>query len=84
MIAASNRSLEECIEQQQFRRDLYFRLNVLRLHLPPLRERHSDVSLLAGRFLQEECAAGKSQQKFFSWLGLRKLESHDWPGIVRE
>ena len=84
VIAASNRSLEECIEQQQFRRDLYFRLNVLRLHLPPLRERHSDVSLLATRFLQEECAAGKSEQKFFSRLALRKLESHNWPGNVRE
>jgi DNA-binding NtrC family response regulator len=84
VLAASNRSLEECIEKQQFRRDLYFRLNVLRLHLPPLRERHSDVSLLATRFLQEECAAGKSEQKFFSRLALRKLESHNWPGNVRE
>jgi DNA-binding NtrC family response regulator len=84
VITASNRSLEECVEQRQFRRDLYFRLNVLRLHLPPLRERHSDVSLLATRFLQEECAAGKSEQKFFSRLALRKLESHNWPGNVRE
>jgi len=84
VITASNRSLEECVEQRQFRRDLYFRLNVLRLHLPPLRERHSDVSLLATRFLQEECAAGKSEQKFFSRLALRKLESHYWPGNVRE
>jgi DNA-binding NtrC family response regulator len=57
---------------------------VLRLHLPPLRERHSDVSLLAAQFLQQECAAGKFEQKFFSRLALRKLESHDWPGNVRE
>src|SRR5436305_3799249 len=84
LIAATNRSLEECVQQQQFRRDLYFRMNVLRLHLPPLRERRGDVSLLAMRFLKEECAAGKHEQKFFSKPALRKLESHDWPGNVRE
>jgi DNA-binding NtrC family response regulator len=84
VIAATNRSLEECVEQRQFRRDLYFRMNVLLLHLPPLRERHGDVSLLAIRFLNDECAAHKSEQKFFSKLALRKLESHSWPGNVRE
>jgi DNA-binding NtrC family response regulator len=84
VITATNGSLEECIEQRQFRRDLYFRLNVLRLHLPPLRERRNDVALLAAQFLQQECATSKSEQKFFSRLALRKLESHDWPGNVRE
>jgi DNA-binding NtrC family response regulator len=84
VIAATNRSIEECVQQRQFRRDLYFRMNVLRLHLPPLRERQGDVSLLAARFLKEECDAAKCNQKFFSKLALRKLEHYDWPGNVRE
>src|SRR5262249_2178753 len=55
VIAATNQTIEECVRQRQFRSDLYFRINVLRLNLPSLRERHGDVALLARYFLSEEC-----------------------------
>jgi DNA-binding NtrC family response regulator len=83
IIAATNRSVEEQVRQRQFRSDLYFRLNVLRMRLTPLRERHGDVSLLAKYFLEEQCAA-ESERKVFSEAGLRALENHSWPGNVRE
>lgn len=81
VIAATNQKIEECVRQRQFRSDLYFRINVLRLNLPSLRERHGDVALLARYFLSEECGA---TQKFFSPAALRRLEKYHWPGNVRE
>jgi DNA-binding NtrC family response regulator len=84
IVAATNRSLEEQVRQKQFRSDLFFRLNVLRMELPPLRERRGDVTLLARHFLENECAAAKSQGKNFSAAALRKLEGYQWPGNVRE
>jgi len=83
VIAASNRCIEDCVQQGQFRSDLYFRLNVLRLHLPPLRERRTDVSLLARHFLDNECVTERAR-KCFSPAALRKLETHHWPGNARE
>lgn len=83
VIAASNRNIEDCVRQGRFRGDLYFRLNVLRLHLPPLRERTADVALLARHFLKTECNS-KTEQKLFSGCAIRKLQSHNWPGNVRE
>lgn len=83
-IAATNSSIEEAVRQRQFRSDLYFRMNVLRLHLPPLRERRGDVSLLARHFLNTQCGPFQSEPKVFSLSALRKLESHEWPGNVRE
>jgi DNA-binding NtrC family response regulator len=84
VIAATNQRIEELVRQRQFRHDLYFRLNVLRLGLPPLRERVDDVLMLARHFLAKECAAAKSDGKLLSAAALRKLESYDWPGNVRE
>lgn len=81
VIAATNRILEDSVRQRQFRSDLYFRINVLRLHLPPLRERHGDISLLADYFLDREYGPG---QKSFSPVSLRRLEKYHWPGNVRE
>jgi DNA-binding NtrC family response regulator len=81
VIAATNRVIEECVRQRQFRSDLYFRINVLRLHLPPLRERAGDLALLASHFLESECDAA---EKSFSPAALRRLEKHHWPGNVRE
>jgi DNA-binding NtrC family response regulator len=83
VIAASNRCIEDRVQQGQFRSDLYFRLNVLRLHLPPIRERRADISLLARHFLENECAAER-MRKSFSPAALRKLEAHHWPGNARE
>jgi DNA-binding NtrC family response regulator len=84
VIAATNRVIEESVHQGEFRSDLYFRLNVLRLLLPPLRERHGDTALLAQSFLENECKAAKSGKKQFSSAAMRKLERHCWPGNVRE
>ena len=84
IVAASNRNIEECISQRLFRSDLYFRLNVLRLDLPPLRDRHADVCLLAQHFLDNECAGTHDKGKFFTPSALRKLQSYHWPGNARE
>jgi DNA-binding NtrC family response regulator len=83
-IAATNGSMEDLVQQRQFRSDLYFRLNVLRLRLPPLRERTGDISLLAKHFLRSESSSIGGRDKVFSRAALRKLESYAWPGNVRE
>lgn len=83
VIGATNRNIEQCVRQGQFRSDLYFRLNVLRLHLPALRERQGDVAVLARHFLQNDCNS-KTERKAFSTCAMRKLEGHAWPGNVRE
>jgi two-component system, NtrC family, response regulator GlrR len=79
VLAASNRNLEAGVEARQFRQDLYFRLNVLTLHLPPLRDRISDIPLLARHFL---AACGRA--KTFSPAALCALSLYSWPGNVRE
>ncbi len=81
VIAATNCNIEECVRQRQFRSDLYFRINVLRLYLPPLRERTGDVAQLAAHFLRHECSA---PGQVFDAAALCKLEKHPWPGNVRE
>ena len=84
VIAATNRDLEALVRDKQFRSDLYFRLNVLRLHLPPLRQRRSDIALLALHFLREQGETGRAIPKLISPAALRGLTLHDWPGNVRE
>jgi DNA-binding NtrC family response regulator len=83
VIAATNRDLESAVGARHFRSDLFFRLNVLRLHLPPLRERRDDVELLAYVALKE-CAAGGEATSAFTPAALNALASHSWPGNVRE
>ncbi len=72
------------MREKQFREDLFYRLNVLRVHLPPLRERQGDIALLARHFVDEVCAAAGMPKKVFSPASIRKLEENDWPGNVRE
>jgi two-component system, NtrC family, response regulator GlrR len=84
LIAATNCDLQQSIEKQTFRRDLYFRLNVLRLRLPPLRERRQDVVLLAQHFLRLHSSATGRMTKHFSAAALEVLQSYSWPGNVRE
>jgi DNA-binding NtrC family response regulator len=84
VIAATNRNIEDCVERREFRSDLYFRINVLRLHLPPLRERRGDIVLLARSFLASHSDKGEGARKVFSVAALRKLESYRWPGNLRE
>jgi DNA-binding NtrC family response regulator len=81
VIAATNRDLEKEYRAGTFRKDLYFRLNVVTLHVPPLRERRSDIPMLAHWFL-ERCAPGRSVQ--VTNAAMKSLLQYDWPGNVRE
>ncbi len=84
LISASNRALEPLIQQERFRSDLFFRLSVLQLHLPPLRERRVDIALLANHFLTELAAAQERSPRTLTPGALRILGEHQWPGNVRE
>ena len=87
MIAASNRDLEEACRKGEFREDLYYRLNVIPILLPPLRERDGDVQVLAQEFLTRfrgRGSAGSDAQPSFDPSALACLKAHPWPGNVRE
>ncbi len=84
VLAATNRRLEEMIGAGLFREDLFYRLAVISLHVPPLRERRGDIPLLAGYFLAGFCAQAALQPKRFEPSALEALSSHPWPGNVRE
>jgi len=84
LIAATNRDLEAAIESGGFRRDLYYRLNVVSLVLPPLKERRDDITLLAGWFLRRHADKAKRPLSGFSTEALACLRAYDWPGNVRE
>jgi two-component system, NtrC family, response regulator GlrR len=83
IVAAANVDLRTAVRERRFRADLYYRLGVLEIRLPPLRERSSDVPLLAKHFL-DEIAADHDSAVRFAPEALRRLESHTWPGNVRE
>ena len=84
LIAATNRDIVEAIRQNQFREDLFHRLNVVQFRPPPLRERGSDIVLLADHFLRNFCLTLNKPAKTFSVGARNKLMSHHWPGNVRE
>jgi len=83
IIAATNRDLESAIRNGAFRQDLYFRLNVVQLKLPPLRDRKSDIPLLVTAFL-EKFSDPQAPVRTISEEAMRRLISYDWPGNVRE
>jgi DNA-binding NtrC family response regulator len=83
ILAASNRNLEQAVEEGKFRKDLYYRLNVVALKLPPLRERKQDIPLLAGHFLEKLAGVG-GKQRTVSDEALKLMLAYDWPGNVRE
>ncbi len=84
IITATNRNLEKMVETGQFRKDLYYRINVLPIHIPPLKERIPDIPILAEHFLfQLNLKLDKNPQKL-SQSALNKLMGHAWPGNVRE
>jgi two-component system response regulator HydG len=83
ILAATNRDLEAAVQQGTFRRDLYFRLNVLTLRVPPLRERKQDIPLLAGHIL-ERVARTTGVQRNISDDALKLMLNYEWPGNVRE
>jgi DNA-binding NtrC family response regulator len=84
VLAATNKDLEKEVAEGRFREDLFYRLNVVRIHLPPLRERRDDVRTLAGFFLHRMAARRRTPQMRFSEDALAMLEAYDWPGNVRE
>jgi transcriptional regulator with GAF, ATPase, and Fis domain len=84
VIAATNRNLEEAIKSNQFREDLYYRLNVLSIVMPPLRERREDISVLASYFASQYAARANIKPKRISPEAMEYLESYDWPGNARE
>ncbi|HYA22909.1 MAG TPA: sigma-54 dependent transcriptional regulator [Terriglobales bacterium] len=83
ILAATNRDLEQAVAQGAFRRDLYFRLNVLNLRVPPLRERRQDIALLLGHFL-ERLSRDSGRDYTLSDAAVKILLAYDWPGNVRE
>lgn len=84
VIAATNADLLSKVEDGRFREDLYFRLNVVPVHLPPLRERHGDLSLLAHHFVEKICALEDMPAKTLTPAALDRLSQHHWPGNIRE
>ena len=84
VVAATNRNLQEAIERGTFREDLYYRLNVVHVDVPPLRERQADVSLLAAGFLKEFAEENGKQIVGFKPPALNALRRYSWPGNVRE
>jgi DNA-binding NtrC family response regulator len=84
VIAATNESLEELIEKGRFREDLYYRLNVVPIILPPLRERHGDIAALVRFFLERYCEENRRETPQVPAEVLGKLQNYDWPGNVRE
>ena len=84
LIAATNRDLEDDIKTGRFRSDLYYRLNVIAIHLPPLRQRRDDIPILAEHFLQRDAATRGTAPKRLLPEALEALQEYRWPGNVRE
>ena len=84
VIAASHVNLKRAVAQGLFREDLYYRLNVLPIEVPPLRDRSADIPLLAAHFFQLYSAEKGAHVKGFSSKAIRAMQQHDWPGNVRE
>jgi Nif-specific regulatory protein len=84
LIAATNKDLEEAVRKGTFREDLYYRLNVFGLYVPPLRERKPDIPLLADHFVQKYAAAQGVEVRRIATSAIDMLMSYHWPGNVRE
>lgn len=84
LITATHRNLAEMVQRREFREDLYYRLNVVQLQLPALRERRDDIPLLAHHFLEIAAEQFKKKVRKFSYTALHALDEYAWPGNVRE
>jgi len=84
LICATNEPLEELVRTGRFREDLFYRINVVPIHLPPLRERRGDIHLLCDYFLEVHCGANGLPVKRITAEALSVFEEHTWPGNVRE
>jgi DNA-binding NtrC family response regulator len=84
VVAATNLDLKKLVKEGTFREDLFYRLNVVRIPLPPLRSRREDVALLAQYFVQKSCKSNDLPPRTISQATLRTLMSHPWPGNIRQ
>jgi two-component system response regulator HydG/two-component system response regulator AtoC len=84
IVAATNQDLERAVDEGRFRKDLYFRLNVARVHLPPLRERSADIPGIVDHYLQAFNRGAEQVIEGFTPEALEALVTYDWPGNVRE
>ena len=84
VLAATNKDLEKEMNEGRFRQDLYYRLNVIPLRVPPLRERKEDISLLVNRFIHEFAMKEGDNEKTVTDEVIKTLMQHNWPGNVRE
>jgi two-component system response regulator GlrR len=84
VIVATNKDLEEHVKQGLFREDLYYRIHVIPIALPPLRERKEDIPILVDHFLKKFCGQMNKEIKGLTPLAMQRLMLHDWPGNVRE
>ncbi len=83
VIAATNTSLEDMVKEGEFREDLFFRLNVIPIHIPPLRERKADIPLLANYFVKKYCSLNELKSKTISMSAIKILRDFSWPGNIR-
>ena len=83
-ILATNRDLSDAVEKGQFRQDLYYRINVVTIHLPPLRERIGDIPLLADHFLKAHCERTHRTILGFQPEAMQRMQAFPWPGNVRQ
>lgn len=84
IIASSNRDLKAYVDEMKFRADLYYRLNVINIDIPPLRERPQDIIALGNYFIKKYCEQNKCKEKSFSDNAIKIMLRYDWPGNVRE
>ena len=84
LISATNRDIEQLVKEGKFRQDLYYRLKVVTIALPPLRDRRSDIPILVKRFMEEFSEAYDRPEPTISQAAMRALQGYDWPGNVRE
>jgi DNA-binding NtrC family response regulator len=84
IVAATNTNLLEAVEKGEFREDLYYRLNVIPIQVPPLRQRHEDIPLLVAHFTKRYCTEQQLQLKRVSHESIKYLMSYEWPGNIRQ
>jgi transcriptional regulator with PAS, ATPase and Fis domain len=84
LISATNQDIQEALDNDKLREDFYYRLNVVNIHIPPLRERDGDIYLLANYFLNQKLKSSSKEVIGFTDEVLEKLEKYNWPGNVRE
>ncbi|MFC5712469.1 sigma-54 interaction domain-containing protein [Thalassorhabdus alkalitolerans] len=84
IVAATNKELEQMVSEGGFREDLYYRLNIIRLHIPPLRERKEDIPLLLSYYVKEICERYLASPKHFTEEAVKLLTAYNWPGNIRE